>query len=877
MNYKALFSLLSISLLSSTALTGCSIGSIPDVATTATPVEVKLAPITGNNYGGHAPLAGAHIYLVQPGTSGYGSVVKGLLTATSANSAYPTVQNGNWTNSTYGSDQFVPATDANGNPFYGIQADSTSQYQLSGDYTCTVGQPVIIIGYGGSPSFIGTSQNTFTVNNVTEVNNGSTAANFTFTYTTTTPNLFYVGQSVSVTGYSGGEAGFANSGVVLASGLSATTFSINVAYGQNANLGNNTPSNLSSTTTATAVGSPVFNPAAVNMAVLGNCPASGNFSTAGSGAISYVYMNEVSTTAAAYAFAGFLNTTVNDQSGNDEFHIGSSGTTQGLVGIANAATTAGLLYDIQGSNTSTTYAGEGHIGRTTTPNGGFGKVPQTTLDTIGNILAACVDSNNTYRRQAGTVSPACNTLESTAQDNGVVDGSTILTATSTHVAFNTAQAAFNMARFPQGAGTTTTTNGAVTTNNATTASSFVSALFNIPTGNVPFAPYLTSQPNDFSVPILWQVGNLTTDVEIDANGNAFVAGGTNGLYQITPAGVISTISGSANNLSSALSAGVAIDYNGSVWASGTTGVFAYNAAGGVHAIDGNNAGQGAGLAVDNLAFSSNGPNIYMTAGSDGSSSTYTSELNKQFGVGGAPAGGNFPIVSGNTSATAGACANAIGFVTLDSSNNVWTATSNNSQDFGFSWVCRFNSAGTLQYTLNVPSNNSAEAGGFSFPRGLATDNGDNVFFNDKNLNALYKITKGTTTANAYAAQTITSSQLAAPSWVAVDGANTIWVSNSGDAGATTGSKYGTGLVQFSDSATVMTPAYITGTTGSSTPATCLNSVSVDPSGNIWSSQAPGQGACSIYNQVVEFVGIATPTITPIAVAKASSGLVGTKP
>jgi hypothetical protein len=854
-----LFSLL----LGASTLVGCSIGSIPDTAIPPSTTEVKLAPISGNVYGGHAPLAGAHIYLVQPGTSGYGSVVKGLLTATSANSAYPTVENGSWTNSTYAGDQFVPTADANGNPFYGIQADNNSEYQLSGDYTCTVGQPVIIIGYGGSPSYP-SGNPTLPVTNLT-VTTGGTSASVTFTSGST--ENYYIGEGVLLNGFTGTYA-FLNgqTGAIVSGNLTTTTFQLSGITGTSG-----LTTGTTYTTTGTSTASPTFNPAAVNMAVLGNCPSSGNFSTAGNGAIQYVYMNEISTTAAAYAFAGFLNTTVNDQSGNDEFHIGSSGTTQGLVGLANAATTAGLLYDITGGNLSTTYAGEGHIARTTTPNGGYGTVPQSTIDTIGNILAACVDSNNTYRRQTGTVSVACNTLESTAQDDGVIDGSTILTATTTHVAFNIAQAAFNIARFPQGGGTTTTQNGTATTSNATTAANFVSALYNIPTGNVPFAPYLSTAPNDFSVPILWNVGTPTTDVEIDSLGNAFAVAGASGLYEITPAGALTNPGTTA--LSTALSAGLAIDLNNFVWAPAPSGTYVYAASVGVNGIDGTGSASGAGIAVDS------GENTYIAGGSDGTVSP--SQLAKQAAVNGTPAGGAFPIV-GSTSAaanTAGACESTVGFVTLDSSNNIWTATSSNGYDFGFTWVCRFDNNGNLLYSLNVPSSNSNEAGGFSFPRGLATDQGDNLFFADKNLNALYLIAKGTTTNNSYTTLTVTTNQLAAPSWVAVDGANTVWVSSTGDQGATTGSKYGKGLVQFNDSAAVMTPAYITGTVGSTTPATCLNSVAIDPSGNVWSSQAPGQGTCTTYSQVMEYVGLATPTRTPLAVAKGSSGtsLVGTKP
>jgi len=90
---------ISLSLLSVAALTGCSgfgAASFPDAA--ANPAQIPIGTIQGSNFGGHAPLVGAHIYLVEPSTTAYGGVVKGLLTATSANPSFPTTQNGSWAN-----------------------------------------------------------------------------------------------------------------------------------------------------------------------------------------------------------------------------------------------------------------------------------------------------------------------------------------------------------------------------------------------------------------------------------------------------------------------------------------------------------------------------------------------------------------------------------------------------------------------------------------------------------------------------------------------------------------------------------------------------------------------------------------------------------
>ncbi len=74
------------------------------------------------------------------------------------------------------------------------------------------------------------------------------------------------------------------------------------------------------------------------------------------GALQFIYLNEVSTVATAYTFQPFTLVT-----NNDAWHIGTSGTTQALLGIANAANTAAQLYSIQGAGPQSSVPnGESH-------------------------------------------------------------------------------------------------------------------------------------------------------------------------------------------------------------------------------------------------------------------------------------------------------------------------------------------------------------------------------------------------------------------------------------------------------------------------------------------------------------------------------------
>lgn len=199
------------------------------------------------------------------------------------------------------------------------------------------------------------------------------------------------------------------------------------------------------------------------LALLGTCPAAGNFAIT----TPYVYMNEVSTIAAAYAMAGFAT---------DATHVSSSGTVLAKTGIQNAFATATNLDSISLG-----------LALTTTPSGN-GTVPHMEINTLANILAACINS-------AGPSSIDCSTLFSNAKSAG----STGVTPT------DTATAAINVAHYP----------------NVNT-----SALYNLSnvTGNLTFSPALTTQPNDFTIALNFTGGGLFSceALAIDASGSAWV-------------------------------------------------------------------------------------------------------------------------------------------------------------------------------------------------------------------------------------------------------------------------------------------------------------------------------------------------------------------
>jgi hypothetical protein len=456
------FAVTTVSLLGLTGCSGIGTAAFPDAS--ANPAQVPVGTIQGSVYGGHAPLVGAHVYVLTPGVTGYGSQATSLLGASYAtNGGNPSTQYGTTLNT---SDPNIPTS------WYYETSDSTGAYNISGDYTCTAGNPIYLYAYGGSPTYP-SANNTFTIDTVnveTSVRNGANwnyTVSFHVNQSSSNPiENFYAGEPVVLSGFSGNYAFLNNTTaqyVASSTALTTTTFEVQTSI---ANAQANPASSETFSTSRNggvaqlATGSqaapgiatvtPGFNPGVVNLAVLGVCPSTGTLVTGGtlyngttSNPIHYVYMNEVSTAAAAYVFEGF--TPPVPTATTNATDIGTSSTN--LIGLENAALTAAQLYDINGSQITTSYAGEGHIANAKTPAGN-GSVPQNLLNTMGNILAACVDSNNTSTIDGNAGESAqCKTLFETATGNGIPKGGN---GTAGFIPVDTAQAMINIAQNPAG-------------------------------------------------------------------------------------------------------------------------------------------------------------------------------------------------------------------------------------------------------------------------------------------------------------------------------------------------------------------------------------------------------------------------------------------
>ncbi len=810
-------------------LAGCGGAfSMPDSVVSSSPAA-SSPPIQGSVYGGHAPIQGAHVYLLQPSTTAYGGIATSLLgTGTTSNP-------GGYALAADVNDPKVPV----GSKY--VTTDATGSFNLTGAYVCTVGQPVYIYAYGGN---FGSTATNITISNASVVFNPNAPApnyfTYTFTYSTAgTASPLTVGQTVNLTltNTPPGGTGWNSLTSVTVASATPTQFT---AVGSQLTIYNGSG-------TGTYTGTANNNSSIVQLATLGNCPSSGNFSTANNGALSYIYVNEVSTVAAAYTFQPFTLS-----SNNDAWHIGTTGGTQALLGIANAANTAAQLYNIQGgTQLSSTSDGEGHLANYVTGGDGNGIVPQATIDTLANILATCVD---TVPSSSGTVTTQCSSLFAIATADG-----TTSTATG-NVPVDTASAAINIARYPAG-------------NNSTGAAdaTYVSDLYSTLNGTEPYVPELSTVPNDWTIAINYPVsGRLYStsysginnpnfegaeSIAIDATGEVWVTGqGVPAILRLTNLGAPQP---TTENFLGYTLGYVSVDGGGNAW----TG-----AAGSTHGIF-----EAGGNGVFSTTYGSTFSGAYVDIADNAGDDFFVASTS---GTGGSYDLFEYPVGSSTTS-TPNQYSLSTSFYAgvrpvhgaIDASGDFWLTSETSPYQ-----IARVTNTGTKVFSFP----------GVQQPEYPSIDASGNGWVPNYEGASVYKITPtGTST-------TLTSSSTGAgfvyPFGSAIDGNGNVWITNRCGPNNTCGTAtYSSTLVEINGSNNkAISPSTnyrpeaqypAISTTLTAVMPDPLN-VAIDPSGNVWITNFVS--GASTTSAVTEIVGAAAPVVTPLSAAAGLNKL-GQKP
>ena len=535
------------------------------------------------------------------------------------------------------------------------------------------------------------------------------------------------------------------------------------------------------------------NTAAGEMGVFGQCPASGNFLAT----IPFVQINEITTVATAYAVAGFAT---------DSLHISSSGTPLAQTGIANAFANASNIASVVTAPNSGSLA--------TTPGGGT--VPAALVNTLGDIIATCVNST-------GPGSPACSTLLGDTQ------------------ATDTASALISIAHDP---------------------AANVADLYNLVPAIPPFVPALTKQPSDFTLALTFTTPRLKTylsSTAIDGAGafwGVTQTGGTQGVIKLNSLGVDQTTSSTFLGGPNSGPVQIAIDPGGNAYVA-------------------NNA---ASAANSNMAkFSSTGS---LLSGATG-----------------------WPLGTLQNSGFSGGLYN---FLSLDPQGNLWANAVGGLLEYSPSGTLLSPSKGYLY--SGQPSSNQVESN-------IAIDPGGYVWITS--FNGLVKLTPaGTLVAGSPFQGGIYFNGGTIYQAPGIDAAGNIWYAAGNNSGPNVNVNASTGAALFPSGtgpASLMTPgitaidgagaAYLADTTSNkvvklvltlaagsaaaSTASTTYSTVfagtpdgnlAIDCSGDVWLSGNDGFTSASgaVNPRVMEYIGLATPVVTPLASGVAGNTL-GTRP
>jgi len=565
------------------------------------------------------------------------------------------------------------------------------------------------------------------------------------------------------------------------------------------------------------------NSAIVLASALGSCAT-----LLANAATTTVWIDEVTTAATAIALAQYFTPTFGSAS-TDSF--GAPTNTQAQVGITNAFATVNNLVNTTTGNavTSSTFTNAGFT-ITTTPE-------SAKLYTIADVLAACVNSDGT------STSPCQTTLFPDVTPTGGTQPT------------DTLQAAVDMVLNPS-------------SNNASGSTANIAALCGIVSATPPYSSTCGTPPADWTVGILYSDTTAGTPVlaeplalAADAAGDIWVVNDgssvNGGLGELSPSGsplVGTNFPTTPGPITVLNPRNLAIDTNNNVWVptSSTNGIL-FEYAPSTAAVTSLTLGKAPyGIAIDG------NNNVFVNK----ESASSTIEIQEFLGGNLSTAYEvNYPLIGQSTVNTVAVNPFLGSYAAIDTSGNFWFSQGSNSSSATSVYaLTNINTSSCGATPFSAACNNTSSASANTY---TAITTGTEPYALAANASSIWAVNTVSDSVSdlplTLAAGTNygSSTSLNSPHYPAVDGAGNVWVSNK-SAGA---------VAEFTSAGAILTPGYgythngIAGGLG----------LTIDPSGNVWVANST-TGSASVF----EIVGVAAPTVTPLALAL-HEGKVAAKP
>jgi secreted PhoX family phosphatase len=202
-----------------------------------------------------------------------------------------------------------------------------------------------------------------------------------------------------------------------------------------------------------------------------------------------------------------------------------------------------------------------------------------------------------------------------------------------------------------------------------------------------------------------------------------------------------------------------------------------------------------------------------------------------------------PISSAPSGDTGGGLDNPVSLA-VDALGNIWVTDS-----ITLGALSEFYSSGTSAGMAESGTNGDT-GGGLADPWGIAVDPNGNIWVADSSSTTSRLSLFGSGGTAISSATGYTGGGLDVPEGIAIDGAGNVWVANRGST-ATSPPYPDSSISEFNSSGTAVSPS-----TGFQAGLNISLSLAIDGSGNVWTTNTN-------LNTVTEFVGAATPVVTPI--------------